>query len=158
MFDVLMITFGLGVWISAEGKRALRVVGGLLVAYGALGVAWPFASMHQREVLAAGRGNLSDTLHIILGMITVLFMLVAIGFGVAVFGKSFRIYLVGTIVALLVFGALTGLDGPRIAANLSTPWVGIWERISIAVFLLWIAVLAMVLLRAENKNGSTTKC
>ena len=149
-YDLLMIAFGLGVLISAGGRRALRVVGGLLVAYGALVVAWPFASMHQREVLAAGGGTLSDTLHIILGMITVLFMLAAIGFGAAAFGKLFRIYSIGTIVILLVFGALTGLDGPRIGANLPTPWVGVWERISIAVFLVWVAVLAIILLRAEK--------
>jgi hypothetical protein len=39
-------------------------------------------------------------------------------------------------VALIVFGALTGLDGPRIQANLPTPLIGVWERISIAGFLL----------------------
>jgi len=153
-YDVLMIAFGLSVWVSAGRKRALRVVGGLLVVFGALVVAWPFASMHQREVLAAGGGTLSDTLHIILSMVTVLFMLVAIGFGATAFGKRFRLYSIGTIVLLLVFGALTGLDGPRIQANLPTPWVGVWERISIAVFLLWVAVLAIILLRAEKRQGS----
>ena len=51
---------------------------------------------------------------------------------------------------LLVFGVLTGLEGPRIGANLPTPWGGIWERINIGVFLLWIVVLAAALLRAEK--------
>ncbi len=153
-YDVLVIAFGLGVWVSAGGKRALRVVGGLLVAFGVVGFAWPFASMHQREVLAAGGGTLTDTMHIILGMVTVLFMLVAIGFGATALGKRFRYYSIATIMLLLVFGALTGLDGPRIAANLPTPLVGIWERINIAGFLLWVAVLATALLRAEKRQGS----
>ncbi len=110
--------------------------------------------MPTEEELAAGGGTLTDTLHIILGMVTVLFMLVAIGFGANAFGKLFRIYSIGTIVLLLVFGALTGLDGPRIAANLPTPWVGVWERISIAGFLLWVVVPATALLRAEKGPDS----
>jgi hypothetical protein len=152
VYDAFVVAFGLGVWMSAGGKRGLRVVGGLLVAFGMLGWVWPFASMHQREVLAAGGGTLSDTLHIILGMVSVLFMLVAIGFGTTAFGKRFRLYSIVTILILLVFGALTGFDGPRIAANLPTPWVGLWERINIGVFLLWVVVLAIALLRAQKER------
>ncbi len=155
VYDVLVLAFGLGVWVSAGGKRALRVVGGLLVALAMLGWVWPFASMHQREVLAAGGGTLSDTLHIILGAVTVLFMLVVIGFGATAFGKRFRLYSIATILILLVFGALTGLDGPRIAANLPTPWVGLWERINIGVFLLWVVVLAIALLRVRDTGAVT---
>jgi hypothetical protein len=153
-YDALMIALGWGVWESAGRNRALRVVGGLLFAFGVIGFAWPFASMHQREVLAAGGGTLTDTLHIILGMVCVLFMLVAIGFGATAFGKWFRIYSIWTMVLILVFGTLTGLDGPRIGANLPTPWVGIWERISIAGFLLWVVVLAIVLLGVEKGQAS----
>lgn len=148
MYDALLVAFGLGVWMSAGDKRPLRVVGGLLVAFGMLGFVWPFASMHQREVLAAGGGTLSDTLHIILGVLTVLLMLVAIGLGSTTFGKPFRLYSVATILILLVLGALTGSNGPKIGANLPTPWVGLWERINITAFLLWVVVLAIMLLRA----------
>jgi hypothetical protein len=48
LWEVLIIAFGLGVWASAAGERTLRIAGGLLVAYGLLGLTWPFASMHQR--------------------------------------------------------------------------------------------------------------
>jgi hypothetical protein len=48
-----------------------------------------------------------------------------------------------------VFGVLTGLDQPRLAANLPTPWMGVWERISIFGYMLWVAVLAIALLRAQ---------
>jgi hypothetical protein len=157
VYDVLVLAFGVGVWISAGGKRALRVVGSLLVAFGMLGWVWPFASMHQREVLAAGGGTPSDTLHIILGMVTVLFMFVAIGFGATAFGKRFRLYSIATILTLLVFGTLTGMDGPRIAANLPTPWVGVWERISISVFLFWVVVLAIALLRVRHTAAVTNR-
>ncbi len=78
------------------------------------------------EVLAAGGGTFSDTLHIILGMVSVLLMFAAVGFGAASFSRRFRIYSILTMVVTLVFGALTGMDGPRIGANLPTPWVGVW--------------------------------
>jgi len=106
--------------------------------------------MHQREVLAAGGGTWSDTLHVVLGLMTVLFMLVAIGFGATAFGKAFRLYSIVTILILFVFGALTGLESPRLQANLPTPWIGLWERINIMGFLLWVAVLAIALLRTER--------
>ena len=117
-------------------------------AHGVIGLAWP--PMHQRAVLATGGGTLTDTMHIVFAMVTVLLMLLAIGFGAAAFGKRFRLYSIATMVILVAFGALTGLDGPRIAANLPTPWVGIWERINIGVFLLWVVVLAITLLRVRD--------
>jgi hypothetical protein len=147
VYEALVVAFGLGVWLSADGKRALRVVGSLIIAFGMLGLLWPFAAMHQREVLAAGGGTFSDTLHIILGAVTVLFMLLAIGVGSNAFGRRFRFYSIATFLLLFLFGVLTGLDSPNISANLPTPWIGLWERINIAGFLLWIAVLAITLLR-----------
>lgn len=82
----------------------------------------------------------------------VLFILLIIGFGATAFGKRFRLYSIGTILVLLVFGALTGLDGPRIQANLPTPWVGVMERICIFGSMLWVAVLAIALLRVQGKR------
>ena len=123
--------------------------------YGVSGFFWP--PMHQREVLAAGGGTLTDTMHIIFAMVTVLLMLFAIGFGAAAFRKRFRLYSIATIVILVAFGVLTGLDGPRISADLPTPWVGLWERINIGVFMVWVMVLAIVLLRAEKLPDSITK-
>jgi hypothetical protein len=50
---------------------------------------------------------------------------------------------------------LTTLNAPRIGANLPTPWVGVWERINIGVFLLWVVVLAMTLLRVQDTAAVT---
>ena len=94
--------------------------------------------------------TLTDTLHIVWAAATVFLMMLAIGFGAAAFGKSFRFYSIATMVILVAFGFLTFLDGPRIAANLPTPWVGVWERINIGVFLLWVVVLATALLRSRD--------
>ncbi len=51
---MLITTFGIGVWKSAGGNRAVRLVGGLILAHASLGLLWPFAPMHRREVLTAG--------------------------------------------------------------------------------------------------------
>jgi len=88
-------------------------------------------------------------MHLALGGVTVVLMLLAIGFGAAAFGTRFRFYSIASLVILVAFGGLTFVDAPRIAANLPTPWVGVWERINIGVFLLWVVVLAMTLLSSE---------
>ena len=151
VYSLLMTAFGWGVWRSASRNRPLRVAGGLIMAgFAVTGLAWPLAPMHLRQVLAAGGGTLSDTMHIVLAMVTVVLMSLAIGFGAAAFGKRFRLYSIKTMVILVGFGVLTGLDSPRISANLPTPWIGVWERISIGAFLLWIVVLAVTLLRDRD--------
>ena len=66
LYELLLTAFGWGVVKSAGKNSALRVVGILLMIFSLLGLAWPFASMHQREVLAAGRGSLADVFHLIL--------------------------------------------------------------------------------------------
>ncbi len=129
IYTVLIAAFGIGVWKSAGGNRGVRLVGGLIVAHASLGLLWPFAPMHQREVLAAGGGTPSDTLHQVLGAVTVFLMFLAIGFGATAFGKRFRLYSIVTIVVLLAFGGLTFLEAPRLQMNLPTPWIGLWERI-----------------------------
>ncbi len=46
-YTVLVAAFGWGVWQSAGQNRAVRIVGGLMLAYGSLGLLWPFAAMHS---------------------------------------------------------------------------------------------------------------
>ena len=156
LYDALMIAFALGVWASAGQKRSLRTASGLLFVHGLLGLAWPFASMHQREVLAAGGGTLADTGHLVLGGVTVTLMFAAMVCGAVAFGWGFRIYSIATIVVLFVFGALTSLNAPLVAANLPTPWTGLWERLSIIGFLVWVVVLAVVLWRREPNGAKPT--
>ena len=155
IYTVLVTAFGLGLWRSAGGKHPLRIAGGLILAYASLGLLWPFAAMHQREVLAAGGATWSDTAHIVLGAVTVLLMFLAIGFGAAAFGRRFRLYSIATIVVLLAFGGLTFLEAQRLQANLPTPWIGLWERINISVFLLWVAMLGAVLWRTGARQEET---
>jgi Protein of unknown function (DUF998) len=156
VYSVLLIAFGVGVWLSAGGTRALRVVGGLLVGLGIAGCLWPLlpggASMHPREVLAAGGGTLTDTLHLFQGGVGTLFSLLIIGFGAAAFGGWFRRYSIATIVVLLTCGAWTAVEAPQVSANQATPRLGVIERILFLSFLLWFAVLAIVLLRTQAQR------
>lgn len=147
-YSVLVIAFGLGVWGSASGKRPLRVAGGLLVGIAVVDLVAPFvAPMHLR----GAERTLTDTMHIVLASVDVLFILLIIGFGASAFGKRFRLYSIGTILVVVVFGTLAGLDGPRIAANLPTPWVGVTERISVFSYMLWLVVLSIGLLRVQRE-------
>jgi Protein of unknown function (DUF998) len=143
-YDVLLIAFGCGVWGAPSRRRGLRFSGALLAGIGLLGLAGPtFASMHLR----GAQPTLSDTLHIVLTVVISLCTLLALGFAATALGRQFRLYSIATIAIILAFGALAGLDGPRLAANLPTPWVGVTERIDIGAYLLWVAVLAVLLLR-----------
>jgi hypothetical protein len=72
---------------SGSGRASARAVG-VTRRWGCL---WPFAVMHRREVLAGGGGTLSDTMHVVLGAITVWPMFVAIAYGAAAFGRRFRL-------------------------------------------------------------------
>ena len=108
--------------------------------------------MHQRQVLAAGGETLADTAHLILAMVTVVLKFAAMACGAAALEMWFRVYSITTIVILLGFGALTTSNASEVAANLPTPWAGLWERINIVVFLLWVVVLAIVLLRTQPED------
>jgi len=75
-YTLLVTAFGWGVWAWARRKRPLRVVGGLMIASGVIGLAWP--PMHQRAVLAAGGGTLTDTMHLVWSAVTVLLFMLEI--------------------------------------------------------------------------------
>jgi Protein of unknown function (DUF998) len=146
-YSLLVIAFGMSVWASAGRKLALRVAAVGLIGKEVLGfVVTLFFPIHLRGV----EGTRTDTMHAILTVVGVLFMLLAIGFGAAAFGKRFRIYSIATFLMLVVGGVLTGLDQPNLEPNLPTPWMGVWERINIYAYMLWVVVLAIALLRAQK--------
>jgi hypothetical protein len=150
-YTLLIAVFGWGILKSTDRKRILRIVGILMILHGLLGLTW--SPMHQREVLAAGGGTFTDTWHIVMSVITVLLMFLSIGFGAIAFGKGFRIYSFATILVFIVFGVLTFLESPNVDKNLPTPFIGLWERINIAAFMVWLLVFATILLRSEKKSS-----
>ena len=145
VYSILVIVFGWGVCRVAGKKRSLRVAGILIAVYAVIGFFWP--PMHTREVLAAGGGTFTDTLHVVFTLATVPLMLLVMAFASAALGKSFRLYSLISLVIVIFFGVLTGLSSPQMEANLPTPWMGVWERISIGAYMLWVLALSVLLLR-----------
>jgi hypothetical protein len=147
IYSLLEIAFGWAVRNARGQKRGLRIAGILLIGLGLLDMVAPFFPMHLR-----GTGEtMTDTLHKALTAVTVLLILSIIWFGSNGDGKGFRVYSIATIAVLVLFGALAGSDAGRIAANLPTPWVGVWERINIYGYMLWMAILAVMLIRVQDR-------
>jgi len=137
----------------ADRERAGRVTGAMLLGCAVFGVAGGlFFPMKPREDLAAGRGTLRNAMHIPATAVMSLFVLLAMGFGATLMEKRFRYYSYGTIAVLVVFGVLASLQGGRLAANRPTPWMGLKEPINIYATMLWMAALAIGLLRAEQSR------
>lgn len=96
----------------------------------------------------------SPTAHIIGTGLESLAIVLAVGSSAIAFGNRFRRYAIGTILILLLFGAIAGSDISRIEAHLPTPWLGITERINIYAYLLWMVVLAVAILRGRDAVGA----
>jgi hypothetical protein len=154
LYTLLVTGFGWSVRTSAGDNRRLRIAGTLVAVYGALGIGWTFAPMHTRSVLAAGGGTFSDTAHIALATLTVVFYLLALGFAAVALDRGFRIYSIASFAVLFVFSALTFRDAPAVSANQPTPLIGVWERVNIGVFLVWVVVLAVALLRRNHARDA----
>jgi Protein of unknown function (DUF998) len=135
-YGVLVTAFGVGVWASASRRRAGRITGALLVGYAVTGaVTGVFLSAPTREVLEEGEETWRNTMHLPGTAVSVLCILLAIGFGSTLRGRRFRYFSYATILAILVFGVLAGRQ------------VG---QMGVYAIMLWVAVLAIGLLRAQK--------
>jgi len=133
LYTVLFTAFGIGAWISVRGNRALRICAGLLTAYGLwniLGAIFPLRLGDESSIPP----------HIIVTNIQLALMVAAMCFVAAGFHGWMRIYSIVSLVAAAAAGiiAFMAAPGPNMV-------LGISERISIGAFLLWAAVLAVVL-------------
>lgn len=150
LYGVLLVAFGVGAWMSAGQKGSLRWAAGFLAANGALGLTGPtLFEMNLRRNGAAVAEE--DVLHIAATAVLSLLILLAMGIGAFAGGRRFRWFSFAMIGTLLGFAVLAGLESSHIAAGEPTPWLGITERIGIGAYLLWVAILAVSLLRAERR-------
>jgi CubicO group peptidase (beta-lactamase class C family) len=152
-YNLLALAFGIGVLLEgARCARALRITGGLLAAYGAVGfvaaivtAGSAFFKMQQRGTGSIG----TDLPHILLTGALVLLLLLMIGFGAFALDRRFRTYSFATLLVIIASSALTVPYAARLAAGQPTPGFGLVERIDVYSALLWIAVLATTLLRRQ---------
>src|SRR5690242_8949480 len=94
VYSGLVAAFGVGVWLSAEGKWSLRVV--------AIAMVMPLAT----APLWALFGEASLAAHIGLVLVGIGTWLVAMGFAAAALGKRFRTYTLVTLAMIVVFNGL----------------------------------------------------
>ncbi|MFX1416578.1 MAG: DUF998 domain-containing protein [Promethearchaeota archaeon] len=151
VYNALVAGFALGVWESAGEKRALRITGCLLIGYVVAGLVGLLFPMNPDEPTTA----LTNTMHQIIAGVTVLVILLSLGFAATAFGKQFRFYSLGTILVYLLLGALPFLGVAQVEAGEATPWVGLVERIMVYGYMLWVAVLTIALLRKDKRPSLT---
>lgn len=146
---LLGVAFVGGVRASTGPNRAVGVTAAMLtgvtVASAASGGIFPMEM----------RGNertLRNVMHIPATAMMSFSTLASMGFGSRLLGRRFRHYTYQTIAILVVSSALTSLQIGKLLAHEPTPWMGIEERISLYATMLWLAVLAAALLRAERTS------
>jgi len=147
-YTPLFALFGWGVLRVAGPNRALRITGWVILVYCVFELYWP--PMHTREVLAAGGGTLTDALHLVWAGVSVLLFFSIMTAGAIGLGRGFRVFSAVAAVLMLAFGLLTGSQADGISHNLPTPNIGLWERINIGVFLAWVVVFSVTLLRSQQ--------
>jgi hypothetical protein len=93
----------------------------------------------------------ANIIHSIFAGVQVLLTLLAIGFGAAAYRNWFRFYSIGTLLTLLVAGAVTFWLA-AVQGSIAPPqWFGLIERINVYGAFFWYLVLAIILLRAEKE-------
>lgn len=150
IYEVLLLGFGYGVLSLSGQKGILRIIGILLMTHATLALVSFFFPMNLREA----EKTISDTMHVIIYSIIPILFLLIIWFGSTINGKLFRFYSIGTILVLILFGILTAMAAPSVAAGLSTSWLGIYERINAYGYMVWVIMFTVILLRKEYKEDN----
>ena len=140
--STLLFLFAIGIWMSANGQRLVRVMA-VMMALNTIDalVLWNFFPMHMRGV----QPSFTDTMHGLLAIDP--FILAAMVLAAVAFRGWFRRYTVTTIVFtnLLALSAVSFVRA--FMAHQPTPWMGATERAGQYATNLWYAMLAVVLLR-----------
>ena len=148
-YNFFVFALAAGVWASAGEKRAIRFTAAALIGYGAVSTAGLlFFPMDVRGTAESQR----DTLHIIDTIVMSILIVAVMAFGAFAHGMRFRLYSFTTIATVVVFGVWAAflarpMPGP-------TPWLGLAERVNIYATMLWVAVLAVSLLRVQGRTSS----
>ena len=141
LYTLLFAAFGLGVWNSTRGNRALRAAGGLLIGYGLwniVGGLFPLTLGDQTSV----------PMHIAATNIQLALMVAAMCFVAAGFHGRMRMYSIASLALSAVLGMVAFMAAPG-----PNPILGVGERVSIGAFLLCVAVLAAVLWKRPAVDG-----
>jgi len=142
VYNALFVAFGIGVWRSAQGSRALRVVGGLQILAGATLPLWMLF------------GEASLAAHVKLSVIGISTMLGSMASSAVAFRGWFRPYSLISMAAVVTLFGLALSYVPEVNAGHPTPFMGLDERIAVGAYFLWLFVLVALLWRRRaNTNG-----
>jgi len=146
--STLLLLFAVGIWLSADGRRAVRAMA-VMMALNAMNALtlWNFFPMHMR----GSQPTLTDKMHGLLAIDP--FLLAAVILGAVAFPGRFRAYTIATIVYTSGLALLSLSYIPAVIANQPTPWMGALERASQYATNVWYAALAVVLLRRDGMVG-----
>ena len=141
IYNALLVAFGLGIWESSR-KRAMRVITGLLLGNAIISfVVVIFFPMHLGEAVSV--------IHLILMAMNVIFLqMLTIVLGAVAFRNWFRFYSIGTLLAFLVLTIFGLFIAPQIIPG--PPQSGLQERVMGYGYLLWQAILSIVILRKKS--------
>ena len=114
--SALLAAFGIGVWLSAQDSRSLRVIGAVMIVPAAMIPLW---MIFAEASIAA---------HLALVGVGILCWLVAMGFGAAALGKRFQIYSLVSLGLVVGFFALGFSYVLEANAGQPTPFLGLLER------------------------------
>jgi magnesium-transporting ATPase (P-type) len=144
LHNALLVAFGVGVWRVAT-RKSLRWVGLVLVAVSISGIPTHTVFAMSSRWMETG---FNDTMHIAFTMVFSLLIAAAIVLSAVAYRGWFRMFSVGTLVALAGFGAAASMAIQGIEEN-STAWAGAFERINAYAYFAWLIALAVTLLRAQ---------
>jgi hypothetical protein len=151
VFSLLLAGFGAGVWLAAGRSRALRWTGALLAVQGATGFAWLLFPMSSRETAASG-GGVNDIGHGVLSGLAIVLILSQMALGATAIGGGFRRLTLVTAAAVVLGFGYVATTVAQVAAGEETPWMGLVERVAYGGWLVWMAALAVVLLRRGGER------
>lgn len=146
VWSALLVAFGAGIW-RATPRRVLRALGVVIVVHGVWSLAWLWFPMSTRADLASGSGGVNDSGHLVLSAMTGIFAIAELAIAAAAFGTRFRVYAAMTAVIMLASAMLTASFPAKLEDGEATPWMGLFERISVVAWLALLAVIAVTLLR-----------
>ena len=147
LWSLLFLAFTAGVWIAGGRDRVLRWSAAFMVAVAIVGAGFAVFPMNERS----SEPTFSDTMHLAVAAITILLLSGTILTGGLAFESAFRRYSSLTVAVMFGFFDLTMRDVPNVAADLPTPFMGLKERVSMAAWLLWLAVFSGKLLQRDDE-------
>lgn len=133
IYNPLLAAFGVGVWLSAGGKRSLQAVGAFFLVTAATMPLWLLF------------GDASLWIHIAIGMMSLVGWFGAMAFSAVAFTGWFRVYAIVTTVLVALFWVPVFGYAPAVEAGEPTPFIGLFERLAFSAHFLWTIVLAVVL-------------